>query len=222
MVFLYGVLLYDQPVDTWIFSKGEDGYLMKWKKRIFWRGQRLTQEENKYVRIAKQVRDIFYRNLHFLKKDQMERELFHSCVLLKNLAIIHEELPMSTDFLLEQLLESGRPLRNIYADVLTLYRKGQTEEAFRVIYQRIPTKAAMDFARILSKLDYMQPSELIIQMNGFEETFSAERKTKAMARAERKSLITTLTSTATVFVVLLNFTVVVIFLDALRVLGQLF
>ena len=80
----------------------------------------------------------------------------------------------------------------------------------------------MDFARILRKLDDILPSELILQRNGFEETFSSERKTKAMARAERKSLITTLTSTATVFVVLLNFTVVVIFLDTLRILNQLF
>ena len=129
---------------------------------------------------------------------------------------------MSADFLLEQLMEASRPLHATYADILSLYRKGEQESAFRLLHQRVPTRAALDFARILSKLDYIHPSELILQMDGFEETFSAERKTKAMARAERKSMITTLTATATVFVVLLNFTVVVIFLDTLQILGQLF
>ncbi len=196
---------------------------MKWKEILLWKGKRLEVEERrKSWNLAAYVRDLSYKNLYFLKRDKLERELFHSCVLLKNLALIHRELPMSADFLLEQLMEASRPLRNIYADVLSLYRKGEQEAAFQVIHQRIPTKAALDFARILSKLDYIQPAELVLQMDGFEETFSAERKTKAMARAERKSLVTTLTSTATVFVVLLNFTVVVIFLDTLRILGQLF
>ena len=196
---------------------------MKWKPKRFWKNKRLMVTAGSPKRkLVEHVKVVFYENLYFLKRDQLERELFHSCVLLKNLAIVHQALPMSTDFLLEQLMEASRPLRNVYADVLSLYRKGEQEKAFRIIHQRIPTKAALDFARILSKLDFIQPSELVMQMDGFEETFSAERKTKAMARAERKSLITTLTSTATVFVVLLNFTVVVIFLDALRILGQLF
>ena len=193
-----------------------------WNIRLFWKKNRLEEKIKKARLLPEQLKLIFYENVYFLKRDQMERELFHSCVLLKNLAIVHQELPMSTDFFLEQLMEAGKALRNIYADVLALYRKGEQEEAFQIIHQRIPTPAALDFSRILSKLDYIRPSELVLQMDSFEETFSAERKTKAMAKAERKSLITTLTSTITVFVVLLNFTVVVIFLDTLRILGQLF
>lgn len=197
--------------------------MMKWKMKIFLKRDRLEGgTEKKKVSLKEQIKAAFYENLYFLRRDRLERELFHSCILLKNLAIVHQELPMSTDFLLEQLMEASKPLRNTYAEVLSLYRKGEQEVAFRTIYQKIPTKAALDFSRILCKLDYIQPSELVLQMDGFEETFSAERKTKAMARAERKSLITTLTSTATVFVVLLNFTVVVIFLDTLRILEQLF
>lgn len=191
-------------------------YIFDKKRRTF------GQEEIKLSSFLKMGKDVFFRQLHVMQRDRLERELFHSCVLLKNLAIVHRELPMSTDFLLEQLMEAGKPLRNTYAEVLSLYRKGEGENAFRIIHQRIPTKAALDFSRILCKLDQIQPAELVLQMDGFEETFSAERKTKAMARAERKSLITTLASTATVFVVLLNFTVVVIFLDTLQILGQLF
>ena len=168
------------------------------------------------------VKTFLDKKQYVLRRDRLERELFHSCVVLKNLAIVHRELPMSADFMMEQLMEASRPLRNVYGEMLSLYRKGEADAAFSVIAQKVPTKTAQDFARILSKLDYLMPADLVLQMNSFEETFSAERKTKAMARAERKSLLTTLTSTATVFVVLLNFTVVVIFLDTIQILGGLF
>ena len=196
--------------------------MMRWRPYILWKRNRLEDRANTAWKLTDQLQRMLYEKLYVLKRDRLERELFHSCVILKNLAIIHQELPMSADFMLEQLMDSGRPLRSIYADILTLYRRGEKEAAFRTMPERIQTKAAQDFARILGKLDSIHPSELVIQMNGFEETFAAERKTKAMARAERKSLITTLTSTVTVFVVLLNFTVVVIFLDTLRIIEQLF
>ena len=195
---------------------------MKWKTMKFWKKKRLQENVSQTHDFFGRIRKLVYAKLAFVRQDKMERELFHSCILLKNLAIVHQELPMSTDFLLEQLMESGGCLRSIYADVLTLYRKGEHEQAFDLFPQSIHSREAIDFARILSKMDQIQPADLVSQMNGFEETFSAERKTKAMARAERKSLITTLTSTVTIFVILLNFTVVVIFLDTLRVLGQLF
>ena len=195
---------------------------MKWKTMKFWKKKRLQEKVLQTRDFSEQIRKLVYAKLAFVKRDKMERELFHSCVMLKNMAIVHQELPMSTDFLLEQLMESGGCLRSVYADVLALYRKGELEQAFDLFPQSIHSREAIDFARILSKMDQIQPADLVSQMNGFEETFSAERKTKAMARAERKSLITTLTSTVTIFVILLNFTVVVIFLDTLRVLGQLF
>ena len=133
-----------------------------WKRARF-----MPVQEKDKGRLSEWVRRLFYENLYYIKRDRLERELFHSCVLLKNLAIVHQELPMSTDFLLEQLMEASKPLRNTYADVLDLYRKGETVSAFRILHQRVPTKAALDFSRILSKLDYIQPSELVMQMNGF-------------------------------------------------------
>ena len=59
-------------------------------------------------------------------------------------------------------------------------------------------------------------------MTAFEETFSSERMTRGMRRAERKSLITTVVAAAAAFAVLLNFTVVVVFMDTLSMLGQVF
>jgi len=216
-------MLCSKPVDTWIFCKGEDGHLMKMKNRLMLRLGRLKEREKQkpHSRIGRAEQKL-RQCLFSLRKDRLEREIFHSCVLLKNLAIVHRELPMSTDFILEQLMETGQPLRRIFADILTAYRHGEKQSAFDRLPQQIPTKTAQDFARILGKMDDISPSDLIIQMDVFLQMFSAERKTKAMARAERKSVVTTIASTITIFIVLLNFIVVVIFLDTLQILNQLF
>mgnify|MGYP007094047850 FL=1 len=85
-------------------------------------------------------------------RDRLEREIFNSCIVLKNLAIVHRDMPMSADFILEQLMESSRALRNIYADILSAYRNGRGEASFQVLYQRIPIKAAKNFAFLLAKI----------------------------------------------------------------------
>ena len=155
-------------------------------------------------------------------RDRLEREIFNSCIVLKNLAIVHRDMPMSADFILEQLMESSRALRNIYADILSAYRNGRGEASFQVLYQRIPIKAAKNFAFLLAKIERINPAELVVHMTAFEETFSSERMTRGMRRAERKSLITPVVAAAAAFAVLLNFTVVVVFMDTLSMLGQVF
>jgi len=196
---------------------------MKIKTRLWFKYRRLAEHSQRLGPPLEQRLITWLKEKQYLlKKAGMERELFHSCMMLKNLAIVHQSLPMSTDFLLEQLMESSQMLRPVYADILTDYRNGKQEEAFMGLYQKIPISSAQKLSRILCRLDDLQPAELVGQMNAFEESFAAEQKTKAMARAERKSLITTLASTATIFVVLLNFVVVVVFLDTLEVLSQLY
>lgn len=157
-----------------------------------------------------------------LNRDRLEKEIFNSCIVLKNLAIVHRNLPMSADFMLEQMQESANLLKHIYADILSAYRNGRESEAFSLLAERVPLKAAKNFSMILSKIDQINPAELIVQMTAFEETFSTERMTRGMKRTERRSLITTMAATVTVFAVLLNFTVVVVFMDTMRMLRQAF
>ncbi len=157
-----------------------------------------------------------------LYSDKAEKEVFHCCIILKNLAIVHREMPMSSDFILEQLMESSKTLRNTFADMLSAYRNGKGEDAFSIFYSRIPIKEAKSFANILSKMDQINPAELVTHMTAFEETFASQRMTKGMKRAERKSLLTTMIATASIFAILLNFTIVVVFMDTLNLLGQVF
>lgn len=197
--------------------------MMKMKTKMWFKCRRLAEHTKTLAPAVKASMFTWLKGKQYvLQRESMERELFHSCMMLKNLAIVYQSLPMSTDFLLEQLMESSQLLRPVYADILTIYRNGGHHRAFAQLYEKVPIPAAQKFGRILCKLDDLPPAELIAQMNAYEETFAAERKTKAMAKAERRSLLTTLASTATIFVVLLNFVVVVVFLDVLETLNHLF
>lgn len=154
--------------------------------------------------------------------ERMEREIFNSCIVLKNLAMVQRDMPMSADFILEQLMECSKSLKTVYADILSAYRLGQGEEAFLLLAEQVPVKAASRFAAVLSRLDKINPAEMILHMTAFEETLTGERMTKGMSRTEKKSLITTVAATATVFAILLNFTIVVVFMNTLQMVGQIF
>ena len=53
-------------------------------------------------------------------------------------------------------------------------------------------------------------------------SLSDERVTKGMKKEERKSFIGTVVSTMAVFAVLMNFTTIVVFLDAAKMLKTVF
>lgn len=173
-------------------------------------------------RISAAGKKTLYDRWRMLNRDRLEKEIFNSCIVLKNLAIVHRDLPMSADFMLEQVQESSNLLKNIYIDILSAYRNGREAQAFLLLPEKVPLRAAKSFSMILSKIDKINPAELIAQMTAFEETFAAERMTRGMKRTERRSLITTMAATVTVFAILLNFTVVVVFMDTMNMLREAF
>lgn len=156
------------------------------------------------------------------RADRLEQELLNSCLIGRNLAIVYAGKPMSADHIIEELMKSSNVLKPTYARMLSLYRAGRDEEAFALLPEMVPIKAASNFSLILSKMDRIDPAELSGYMEAFEMSLSDERVTKGMKREERKSLIGTVVSTMAVFAVLMNFTTVVVFLDAAEMLKTVF
>ena len=156
------------------------------------------------------------------KRSNLERELFNSSVTLKNLSIVRRETPISADYIYERLAENGGRLRPVYSRMLALYRAGNDEEAFRIVASEIGTKAAKNFAYILSKLDKMNPAQLVLQMEMFQETMTESAMTGAMKKAQRNSVIITACASMSIFALLINFTVVVVFMNTIEILNGIF
>lgn len=152
----------------------------------------------------------------------LDRELFSSNVILKNLSLVRHQTPLSADYIYENLMNNSMLLKPFYGEMLTLYRSGKDEEAFRVFTVEIGTKAARNFAMILSKVDKVNPSELVEQMEIFQQMMMESNTTAAMKRAQRNSLIITAVAACTVLVLLINFAVVVVFMDTINTLNNMF
>lgn len=166
-------------------------------------------------------RGFFHRIDVRIWRDAREQELLGSCILLKNLAVVQRQMPMSADYLLEELMENAKLLKRVYGEILRRWRSGMGRRSFDVLPERVGTPAARDFAVILSELDDINPAELAAAMRSFEEVFSADRTTRAMRRAYRRSVLTTAAAAVSVFAILMDFVMVVVFLDMFSMLASL-
>lgn len=196
---------------------------MKMKIRIsFWLGiSRFRKEKDLNVmeRLQQKIWDIPF--LEALRKERQEQELFTSCMILKNLAIVQKGMPVSTDYLLEELASASSVLRRVYMEILFRWRAGQGDRSFDPLTEQVHSIHARNFAYILAGTDQINPGELVSAMESFEEALASERMTRALNSSTRRSMITTAMAAAAVFAVLMNFTVVVVFMDMMRMLGGL-
>lgn len=172
--------------------------------------------------ILKEMRKTVSKMLVRKSRAYHDRELFSSSVILKNLALVRQETPLSADYIYENLMENSLLLKPMYSEILTLYRSGKDEEAARIPFAVIGTKAARHFGVILSKLDKLNPSELTMQMEIFQNMMLESRMTGAIKRMQRNSVIVTSLAAISVFALLINFAVVVVFMDAVNILNDIF
>ena len=176
------------------------------RRLVFYR-QKIGKELNKWVMSKNNI--------------LLDRELFSSNVILKNLSLMRRNTPFSADYMYEKLMENSTLLKPFYSEMLTLYRNGKDEDAFKVFTVEIGTKAARNFAMILSKMDKMNPAELVEQMEIFQQMMMESNTTAAMKRAQRNSLLITGVAACTVFILLINFAVVVVFMDTINTLNNM-
>ena len=163
-----------------------------------------------------------YKAGHLKRQSALDGELYGSIITLKNLALVQKEKPLSADFIFEALLENSMTLRPAYEELITLYRGGRDEEAFRTFAERVGSRAGRSFASVLSKLDRINPSETVKQMEVLQNMMAEERMTAAVRNAQRNSVLVTAWASASIFALLINFAVVVVFMDTLGMLGHLF
>ncbi len=166
------------------------------------------------------IRDKLYGKLISVGKqiglvNDSEKDLYQCAILLKNLAIVRKDHPVSLDYILEELAKDSGTLKPVFQETLSIYRGGRYEEAFKFFGDSVKSRYGKNFGAILSKLDKINPYEFISQIDVYIGIIREVRTTEAMRQAERRSLIVTAFATASVFTVMINFCVVVVFLDTL-------
>ena len=159
------------------------------------------EDEIKEIFPQEKIREISEKGTEEIKKWVVkkkrtipDRELFKSSVILKNLSLVRKEAPMSADYIYEKLAENSGYLKPMYSQMLALYRSGRDKEAFKLPAKVIGTKAAGNFALILSKLDKLNPAELVEQMNIFQSSMIEKQVTYAVKRTQKNNCALSLVS----------------------------
>lgn len=175
------------------------------------------KKEKEKGRLRERLRSRFGR----VRQGLMDQEIYNSCLLLKNQAIVQKDAPVSADALIEELMNSSVLLKDVYGDMLFRLRSGMGEASFSVMEERIGTPSARAFGRILSRLDSINPAELVSSMRAFEEAFAADRVTRAVRRNYIRSMVSMVFGMSAVFAVLMDFVIVVVFLDMMTMLRDM-
>lgn len=148
--------------------------------------------------------------------EDSEKDLYQAAILLKNLAIVRKDYPVSLDYILEELAKDSGTLKPVFQKTLSIYRGGRYDEAFKYFADSVRSRYGKNLAMILSKMDKINPYEIVTQIDVYIGIIREVRTTEAMKQAERRSLVITAFATASVFTLMINFCVVVVFLDTLN------
>ena len=156
------------------------------------------------------------------RTEKLDKELYSSCIVLKNLAIVQAEAPLSADVMLETLEKSSKLLKPIYSETISMYRTGRSGEAFKYFGDAVGTSMGKTFAGLLSKLDKINPEELKEQTLAIQEAMAEKRLTQGYKKAQSNGVITMVLSTVAVMAVMMDFLVVVIFMDLMQMMTSAF
>ena len=168
--------------------------------------------------LTAQIKERQYR----IRQPALELEIYKSSILLKNLSLAEQDRPFSADYMIEQLMEHTKRLNPVYSQMLTLYRGGKDREAFALLENCCTSRSARNFSMILSKLDRISPGELTEQMEVFQEMMGQQRMTAEMKLVQRNSVIIMALAAGTMFVMMIDFTVVVVFMHTITLLESVF
>ena len=159
-----------------------------------------------------------------LKKHRMEnidKELFEAMTQLKNLCVVQGNTPLSGDFLMEQLIKFVDFTKPEFTKALTIWRLGNITLACDTLAESLNTKMGKELSGILSKLENMHPGELIEHLELYQNHIREVRMTQYLRRQEGLSHLLYAPVIVSAFLIMLNFMVIVIWMDAMQLIKNI-
>lgn len=156
-----------------------------------------------------------------INKNRLEKDLISASILLKTLSLLMKDEPMTTDYVIEQLLLNSKDLKPYFIKCLAEYRLGNKDKAFNHIKYANSGKAFDEFVSLLRKFDEGNGYLLANQIESFKDYLIEERSTYKSKLNDRYNMIYTVIVTINIFALIINFAIVVIFTDAIKMLNMI-
>lgn len=149
-------------------------------------------------------------------KSKLNAEIIVSISQIKNMSISRYENKISSDYILEQIAKFSKKTKPIFNKMIALWNLNKKDEACKYFELAIGTKEAQGLTDIFRKMDSIMPSELYNQILLLQETVNKERETRKLIANENKSNIIYFIVVITSFIIMINFVVVVYYLEFLN------
>ncbi len=155
------------------------------------------------------------------RKMRIDREHLDAMTQLKNLCVAQSDNRLSGDYLVEQLFKYSRVTKPAYSKLLSHWRLGQFKQGCDIFAGMLNTKMSCELASVFEKIDYMSHEELVSQLEVYQSHIREERLTRFQRRQEMQSYIMYAPVIASAFVVILNFMIIVIWLDTIEMIQKI-
>lgn len=145
-------------------------------------------------------------------------EIYRVLSQLKNMALFHSDKPLGALFIFQQINKFTKVTRPIFNRLIYLYQSNRKEDAIAFFENEIGTKEASELVNVLMKLDYLTPAELKSQLELYQQHVKTERATQRKKSNENKSNLVYLMVVLSLFIIVLNFIIIVAYLDSFNYL----
>lgn len=162
--------------------------------------------------------DLFQNKYKYRKN----KEIYTALSLLKNLSIVSSVESLGSDYVLEELMRFTRITKPIFSKFLSMWYEADRSAACEYFANAIGTKEGRELSNIFLKLDDLNPAELRRQIELYQNMVNSERQTHKEKSNETRGTILYAMVMFSAIVVLLNFVIVVITIDALNFYKSIF
>lgn len=134
---------------------------------------------------------------------------------LKNMAVSRSNKSYSSSYLIEELSKYTEHTKPIFNRLLAYWYESRFDEAGAYFTEVIGTEEGSALVNLFKGLDGLKPTELITQVELYQNAAKERRKTYAQTMKEGKSNFIFVIVIGTGILILLNFLVVVLGIDAI-------
>ena len=160
--------------------------------------------------------------LQYKHKNRKNKEIYRALSQLKNLSIISNEVSLGSDYILEEIYKFTKLTKPIFSMFLSMWYEADRISACEYFANAIGTKEGREMANLFLNLDDLNPAELKHQIELYQEMVKSERQTYKEKLNETRGNVLYGMVMFSAIVVLLNFVVVVITVDALSFYRSIF
>ncbi len=164
-------------------------------------------------------------NSRILKKRRLatlEKEIFESISVMRNMISIGGHEQCSADYMISALIDRDGKLKPLYINMLSYLRTDDKQNAISVFTDEVDSVIGKEFAGLLVRWDEINPRELLEILISHQKSIKEMWVTAEKHREEMLSDIVYLPVVLNVMLIFINFIYVVFFLEQREMFEMMF